>query len=160
MTMLVSTPRATSSISGTFIAKACVPADAPANRRRSADCQVLSANSLLRGLIEQLAAAHELHGNELPVAQMLLFGRSPEAMAKRLGITESAAQWHARRVLAKVGVESRRELMDAALRLAAAKGRAERAAARSNQRRAGHRRGRALRVVVGGWRPESSSKSA
>lgn len=59
---------------------------------------------------ERIAAHHHLTARELEVMQMLCRGRSKAYIAETLFITENTVKGHARRLYAKLGVHSKKEL--------------------------------------------------
>ncbi|PRP90158.1 Bacterial regulatory protein, luxR family [Enhygromyxa salina] len=74
---------------------------------------------LIKRLVDSLERAFRLGEYELQVVHHVLFGRSCGAIAWRLGIRETTVHKHLHRLFAKTRCDSRRELYDLALRLAA-----------------------------------------
>jgi DNA-binding CsgD family transcriptional regulator len=70
-------------------------------------------------LVDALLGVFELTIYEEQVVQHMLFGRSCEAIAWRLGIRSTTVHKHMHRIYAKTGARDRGELYAIALRLAA-----------------------------------------
>jgi DNA-binding CsgD family transcriptional regulator len=93
------------------------PVSAPARPLDAARC--VRAVDLLAPLVDALATRFALSPVETSVLGLVLAGRNCERIAARLGLRETTVHKHLHRVCAKTGTESRQELFDLGLRLAA-----------------------------------------
>lgn len=66
---------------------------------------------LIHARIEELARKSGLSTRERAVLELLLLGRSPDEIAKVLGIAPRTAKFHQKNLLAKLGAESRHDLL-------------------------------------------------
>lgn len=84
------------------------PAPEPASRAAAPD-QALSAQLFAR--VEQLAGDRGLTTREREVLQLALLGRGHEEVGTALGISARTAKFHLANLLAKLGAESRADLL-------------------------------------------------
>lgn len=76
-------------------------------------------NELLTRLVETLTRTFAFSPREQQVLDGVLFGHTAAAIAWRLGIRETSVHKHMHRIFAKTKTDSRKRLLDLALRLAA-----------------------------------------
>ncbi|KIG12456.1 hypothetical protein DB30_01448 [Enhygromyxa salina] len=76
-------------------------------------------SAYLRQLVDAATEAFAFTRNERLVVRHLLYGRSAAVIAGRLGIRETSVHKHMHRIFAVTKTDSRKRLLDLALRLAA-----------------------------------------
>lgn len=68
--------------------------------------------ALLESACETVGAEHGLTSREVEILQLVCRGRSKRYIAEHLAISENTVRWHAKNLYAKLGVNSREELLD------------------------------------------------